>query len=265
MSRWRTRLFRAVAPVRFRQWLRRKWQVVRSPRAWWERLADPVWRWRHGQARPWEASVGRFFQGMWEGVATVFERGDPREEGYWKKKYGFVREWEKSLIALVLGSWLVLAAPFRHTLIPRMPETVNYPDPGTSGTSGTDSNDGEGRPMSVYEEDLTEKAEIFANAIEEFCSDAPMMELADALFCLTKAESKIGRAFANLAKRMRDEMPLNEDFIEGVDLVSEAHYDIAKMCEELPNSFQISHEADIDRVENPRPSEELWDPMRNRG
>ncbi len=119
--------------------------------------------------------------------------------------------------------------------------------------------------MSIYEQELREKAEEMASAIETFCADAPMMDLSDALSCLSPAENRIAEAFAILAKRMREEMPLNEDFIEGIDLVSEAHYDTAKMCEELPLSFEASHAPDIERVRNPRPGEERWDAAQNRG
>lgn len=260
MSRWSTRLFRALAPIRLRQWMRKKWRVVANPRHWWDRVTDPFWRWTHGQARPWERAVGMFFWGMWDGVATVFERGDPRKDSYWKRMYGSLPSWEQTLVALVLGTWLVMAHPFRKTFSPQMPEFVNYPDPEVPG-GGT----GEEIPVSYYETELTEKADALASAIEDFCKEAPMMELARALECLSPAESRIGEAFANLAQRMRDEMPINEDFVEGVDLVSEGHHDLAKTCSELPDSFRISHDADVQRVENPRNGEELWNPEINRG
>lgn len=263
MSRWSVRAWRAVVPIRARQWMRRKFRAAFSPRGWWERLRDPLWRWRHGQARPWEASVGRFFKGAWDASVEVFERGDPRKDSYWKSCYGHLRHWEQSLVALVLGSWLVMASPFRRVVVPRMPETVKYPDSDVPEPGGSNGNE---RPkMSVHEQILEEKAELFAKAIENFCEEAPMMDLRGALPALHEAEGRIATAFANLAKRMRDEMPLNEDFIEGIDVISEGHHDLASTCSELSDSFDISHAPDIQRNEEPRPNEDLWNPNLNRG
>ena len=252
-----------MVPIRARQWLRRKWAIARSPRAWWERLYDPVWRWRHGQAHPWERKVAEFFKGMWDGTKTVFERGDPRKDSYWRDRYKHLRWWEKSLLAWVLGSWMVLAKPFRRAVVLRVPDEVTYPDPEVPG-SDTSDGDGKENGMSFHEQEMLEKADALAEAIENFCQETPMMEVGRALESFAPAEERIATAFANLATRMREEMPLNEDFIEGVDLISEGHHDVASTCAELPNSWRASHQADIDRVENPRPNEEYWDASANR-
>lgn len=258
-------LYRTVVPTRARRWLAGRWNAVRYPAGWWERLRDPVWRWRHGDLRPWEASVARFCRGMWDGVATVFERGDPRRPGYWRDRYGSLRSWEKRFIGLVLGSWLVLASPFRRAMpIPRMPDWVDYSGRETPPVVGGAGDGKENGEMSGYEQELLDGAEAFANAIENFCKNAPMGALGRALDVLSPAEARIAQAFTNLATRMRDEMPLNEDFIEGVDLVAEGHDDIAKTTAELSTSFRVSHQTEIERLENGRVNEEDWDVSRNR-
>lgn len=264
MSKWTVRAFRAVVPLRARQWMRLKWAVVKNPRAWWERIQDPIWRWRNGYAHPWELKVAGFFKGMWDATKEVFERGDPREEGYWKDKYEHLRGWEKSLVAVVLGSWLVLANPFRRAVSPRMPDTVTYPEPDAPGGGSGGSDSGEGSGMSASEQAMLEAAEIFAESIENFCKDSSMLAVGRGLESLAPAEERIAKAFATLASRMRDEMPLNEDFIEGVDIISEGHFDVASTCEELPSSWRASHDTEISRLENPRVREEDWDVSANR-
>jgi hypothetical protein len=69
----------------------------------------------------------------------------------------------------------------------------------------------------------------------------------------------MGEAFSTLADRMGNEMPIAAPVQDSVRDLSGGFFALSGVAQQAYATMLAAHEADIQRVENPRPGEELWD------
>ncbi|TMZ67037.1 hypothetical protein EMG21_28770 [Klebsiella pneumoniae] len=70
-------MLRRITPQRLRRRLVRMWKVASHPRGWWPRIADPFWRAKYGQLKPWERTLLAGVLMLWEPIADVFGKQAP--------------------------------------------------------------------------------------------------------------------------------------------------------------------------------------------
>jgi hypothetical protein len=66
-------------------------------------------------------------------------------------------------------------------------------------------------------------------------------------------------SLGNLAGRMADEMPLHPALSESVREMAGIAAGLRDAAAEMNGQFRTAHEAEIKRIEAPRPGEEAWD------
>jgi hypothetical protein len=67
-----------------------------------------------------------------------------------------------------------------------------------------------------------------------------------------------GQTYLNLADRMASELPIAGPVREMLAEVGSAYTVIAEAAEEAYNAHRAEHEKELERVENPRPGEPIW-------
>lgn len=69
----------------------------------------------------------------------------------------------------------------------------------------------------------------------------------------------LGAAFATLGDRTSSDMPLDPIVGEHMGELASAAHSMADVARELASSFRQKHEVEINRIENPRAAENVWD------
>lgn len=67
-----------------------------------------------------------------------------------------------------------------------------------------------------------------------------------------------------IAAKCRDELPVHNSITEHIEQIIPALNGIADHADELPGLFEKLHEHDVERVDNPRPGEEIMDYQANK-
>lgn len=75
--------------------------------------------------------------------------------------------------------------------------------------------------------------------------------------------SAMGEAFTTLADRMASEMPLASPVVDAVRDLGAGLLSLVGIAQDAHGTMLAAHEADLQRIENPRPNEGLWNPDRN--
>lgn len=75
--------------------------------------------------------------------------------------------------------------------------------------------------------------------------------------------SAMGEAFTTLADRMSSEMPLAAPVVDAVRDLGAGLLSLVSLAQDAHATMLAAHEADIQRIENPRPNEGLWNPENN--
>jgi hypothetical protein len=109
----------------------------------------------------------------------------------------------------------------------------------------------------------------FVSLSEELVFAAQQGDMDGALNLLALAEqlpsvfTNIANAFATVASRTNDEMPIGPNTVEAFSAVGDAVQKIVDAAEQVAPTFRQEHEADIERLENPRTNEAAWDTVAN--
>lgn len=109
----------------------------------------------------------------------------------------------------------------------------------------------------------------FVSLSEELVYAAQKGDMDGALNLLALAEqlpsvfTNIANAFATVASRTNDEMPIGPNTVEAFSAVGDAVQKIVDAAEQVAPTFRQEHETDIERLENPRTNEGAWDTVAN--
>jgi hypothetical protein len=134
-------------------------------------------------------------------------------------------------------------------------------------------------PRTGHTPDLTGDADMsediklhFLETSEETVSAARayepggMLHVRQVIKAMPVALENWAQAFAVLAEKSDAEFPLGDEIGEGLDDIHQAMRQLIARAEDLADTFDKTHEADIDRLLNPRKSrdaEKLWDTAAN--
>jgi hypothetical protein len=121
--------------------------------------------------------------------------------------------------------------------------------------------------------DMSEEIKLhFLETSEETVSAARayepggMLHVRQVIKAMPVALENWAQAFAVLAEKSDAEFPLGDEIGEGLDDIHQAMRQLIARAEDLADTFDKTHEADIDRLLNPRKSrdaEKLWDTAAN--
>lgn len=109
----------------------------------------------------------------------------------------------------------------------------------------------------------------FVSLTEELVHAAQSGEMDGALNLLHLAEqmptvfTNLANAFAVVASRTNDEMPIGPETVEAFAAVGAQVQKIVDAAEQVAPTMRREHEADIERLENPRTNEQAWDVANN--
>ena len=138
-----------------------------------------------------------------------------------------------------------------RTLATRAPHNHNTQNPTTGDTNMTD---GMG---SVFSESASE----VESAAHSYDPEGAMHVLAT-IESLPAGLQSIANAFKVLAEKSDTELPLDPAVGEAINDVFDKLQQAIDVAESIPEIFRQKHEADIERIENPRngaAAESLWD------
>jgi hypothetical protein len=109
----------------------------------------------------------------------------------------------------------------------------------------------------------------FVSITEDLMHAAQSGDMDGALNLLHLAEqmptvfTNIANAFMTVAQRTNDEMPIGPETKEAFTAVAEQVQKIVDAAEQCAPTMRREHEADIERLENPRTNEQAWDVTAN--
>lgn len=108
--------------------------------------------------------------------------------------------------------------------------------------------------MSAPSEIITEAFQQLAMFQPESASDmARFLEVHHEMF------AQIGTAYATLADRMVSEMPYGNSTADSMRDLGAAFTGLSGVAQEIHGVFRQEHEAELARIESPRPDERQWD------
>lgn len=113
--------------------------------------------------------------------------------------------------------------------------------------------------MSAEQQALQEAAEAFAEAFSQYGASVSMEEYGRGLSAIAPSLRQVSEGITTMAGRMRDEDPVEDVVIEGVEDVGANLYSAADVAEELEATFEQAHERELERIRNPRRGEQRWD------
>ncbi|RCV49725.1 hypothetical protein DEF23_23235 [Marinitenerispora sediminis] len=176
---------------------------------------------------------------------------------FWRGKYGQLRPWEQRVVAALVALWEPIAVVFaKPPPKDRVKADVERPDQREMSRRATDGEDGY---VSQEQQALMEAAEEFAKKLAEYGQATPMVHLGAGLAAIAPALEECGKSIFTMAQQLRDERPVNDDVIEGVEDVGHCLTDASQVAEELEDLFNSSHEVERERILHQRPNEEQWD------
>lgn len=88
-------------------------------------------------------------------------------------------------------------------------------------------------------------------------------DLESFLKALESANQEQAGHFNTLADRMTDEMPIDTTVADSMREYGSAHSQLAEYGAAVHSAFRAAHEDELERLENPRPREEMWDKTQN--
>lgn len=89
------------------------------------------------------------------------------------------------------------------------------------------------------------------------------VDLGSWLASLPRVEEARATAYSRAADRLADGHPVHPDVIEHLREMASQADGQREYAEEAHHIFTTSHEAELERLENPRPNERLWDVVEN--
>jgi len=109
----------------------------------------------------------------------------------------------------------------------------------------------------------------FLSITEDMLAAAQQGDMDGALNLLHLAEqmptvfTNIANAFVTVASRTNDDMPIGPETKDAFSEVAAAVQRIVDAAEQVAPTMRREHEADIERLENPRTNEQAWDVTAN--
>lgn len=85
-----------------------------------------------------------------------------------------------------------------------------------------------------------------------------MMQVKGDLEMLRELPLQVAAAIRLMTERLSADYPIHQDVVEGLHVVYEGFAQLANACDEVSNTFQAAHEADIARRLEPRTNEQKW-------
>ncbi|WP_017540803.1 hypothetical protein [Nocardiopsis halophila] len=240
-----------------RRHLHRTWRRTRPRR---QRVAAYLRRrvWAL-QARAWGYRAKSWLSALWERW-TGRVRNDTR--------YGHVRGAQLAVAAAAVAG--MGARPRRsepRVLIGRVIGT-NAPSPEDGpiaaigrGLMAITIGDTEEEPVAAPVQRVRDAAEELKDALSEF-GNIGMLDYEKGLKELPSLFEKLAQGLDQMAHRAEDEEPIDSSVIEFFDQISQASRGASDVADEMPGLFRAAHEAELERLENPRPHEEKWDVSR---
>jgi len=134
----------------------------------------------------------------------------------------------------------------------RRPETVPYRTPAERAPLG-----GGGSMASP----ITRAAEDFSKAVSTWQPEGPG-DMIGTFDGMPESMREMTSGVAGIVATMQDGMPTNPATKAAADEFLKMMSGLEPAAQELADMFRRDHQTEIDRVENPRPNEELWDVAR---
>lgn len=109
---------------------------------------------------------------------------------------------------------------------------------------------------------ITRAAEEFSQAVSNFEPQGPN-EMVGAFDGMPDAMEELTSAVAGLVSRAQSEMPIEPGTKSALDDLLSSMSGLRGQAEDVARRFRQDHESELNRIENPRPNERLWDVTQN--
>ncbi|WP_131102921.1 hypothetical protein [Streptomonospora litoralis] len=240
-----------------------------------ERLLDWAWLGRQ-RVDAWQAGVGDLAAaGFWWLRARAHALAA-------RLRSGELRPWERTTALVLLRGLIWLTGPLEHLapLLERDPLPPPHPPtetaatekrrrgrrvgdrvtPGTPATNRTEEKDRFVSQTPPNQRILDLAEELKAEIVKE---PEGMLDVLATLKGVEQMQETLSGAVGTLKQRLADDYPSTAAVVEGVELAQTQMATAGECCTEAREGFEEQHPDEIERLENQRRREDMWDTVNN--